>query len=75
LTRRNAAENPAARRFPLRGLQGVHRLPPVVEIAVLDPQGDRRAERLAKAYPRKNLDPVALDLHPLAAPVAALAAP
>ena len=40
---------------------------------VLDPERDRRAERLAVADAAEDFDLVALDLHPPAAAVAALA--
>ena len=52
-----------------------HDLGPMHEIAVFDHQGDRRAERAAVTHAREKLDPVGLDLHPAAAPVALLPAP
>src|SRR5437764_1441434 len=48
-----------------------HLLLPVHPVAVLDPEGDRRAQRLAPAHPRPQLRLVALDLHPAATTVTA----
>ena len=49
-----------------------HAVCPVLEIAVLDRERDRAAERLAKAHARQHLDMVFLDLHATAAPIALL---
>ena len=53
---------------------GVHPLLPVGVIAVRDQDGDWAAERSAMAHAGADLDRVALDLHPPAAPVTELAA-
>ena len=58
------------------GLDGLdrHLLGPVHPVAVLDPEGDRRAERVAVADAGRDLGVVLLDLHAAAAAIAALAA-
>ena len=53
---------------------GAHPLLPVGVVAVRDQDRDRAAERSAVAHAGADLDRVALDLHPAAAPVAELAA-
>ncbi len=55
-------------------LERVHHRLPVGEVAVLDPQRDRRAQGLAAAHAAADLDLVGLDLHPPAAAVAVHAA-
>ena len=67
-----------------RGLDGVerHRFGPGAfvgaaagrEVAVLDPEGDGRADRASLAHAAADLGVVGFDLHPPAAPVAFLAA-
>ena len=52
----------------------VHRLLPVDPVAVPDQQRDRRAGRVAAPHAGQDLRTVALDLHPAAAAIAALAA-
>ena len=52
-----------------------HHVRPVLPVAVLDQQRDGRPERLARPDAAQDLDPVGLDLHPRAAPVAHHAAP
>src|SRR5262245_63244966 len=51
----------------------VHPLLPVGVVAVGDQHGNPTAEGAAVPYPRADLDGVALDLHPPAAPVTELA--
>src|SRR5262249_46402837 len=48
---------------------GRHLLLPVPPVTILDPERDRRAERLAPAHAGPDLDLVALDLHATAATV------
>src|SRR6185503_2017330 len=53
---------------------GAHRVLPVRPVAVVDGHRDGAAERLSRANAGQDLGAVGLDLHPLAAAVAALAA-
>ncbi len=59
------------RRAAIAGI-GRHLLDPVLEVAILDDEGDRTAERFAEADARNRPHLVLLDQHPAAAAVAFL---
>ena len=54
--------------------KGIHALRPVYKVAIHHLQGDRCAQRLAKAQSRENHDAIRLDLHAAAASVPLLTA-
>ena len=69
------------RDLPLPGAVGVavarsrvHDLEPVLPVAVTDQHRDRRAERLAGAHARQELDAIRFDLHAASSAVPLLSA-
>jgi hypothetical protein len=63
---------PGARRLGRRLGRDVHRLLPVLPVAIADQHGDGAAERVALAHAAQDLRRVHLDLHAAAAAVAEL---